>query len=409
MNKVSLIIKKELFRVFGDRKLIFSLYILPAVIMIAIYSLMGNLMGSFEKDIEEHTSVVTVVNATDDFKDVIEKSGFAANADIDFIDGASYEADKASIEDGVRNGNIDLVVKLPEDFDELSRGYANGESVMPSMDIFYNNTENYSSQAYSVFNALVNDTYKTSLLSERFGDVGMLEAFNVNTEALVKEGKGDSMFLKMLLPYMVVMILFSCVMSVGVDAIAGEKERGTLASMLISPVKRREIAAGKMIAMGILSGISAIVTTASMVIAFTVLGSSGELSSMGFGAVSLSAMQIIELLLIMIAIVLLYVSIISLIAVYSGNTKTANSVISPIYVVIIMMGMMTMFRTGSATPSYLYAIPVYGNALAISDITSNELSLVHFLISFASTIGIGAIITALVTKAFNNEKLMFNA
>ena len=264
MNKVSLIIKKELFRVFGDRKLIFSLYILPAVIMIAIYSLMGNLMGSFEKDIEEHTSVVTVVNATDDFKDVIEKSGFAANADIDFIDGASYEADKASIEDGVRNGNIDLVVKLPEDFDELSRGYANGESVMPSMDIFYNNTENYSSQAYSVFNALVNDAYKTSLLSERFGDVGMLEAFNVNTEALVKEGKGDSMFLKMLLPYMVVMILFSCVMSVGVDAIAGEKERGTLASMLISPVKRREIAAGKMIAMGILSGISAIVTTASI-------------------------------------------------------------------------------------------------------------------------------------------------
>ncbi|MBO4807560.1 MAG: ABC transporter permease [Lachnospiraceae bacterium] len=409
MNKVSLIIKKELYRVFGDRKLIFSLYVLPVIITIAIYSLMGSMIGKMTKDITEHTSIVTVVNATGDFKWAIDQSGFADGAEITYIDSDDYATRKNDIEEEIKNGNIDLVVNLPENFDEDAKAYMAGEGGMPSMDVYYNADENYSSRANSVFNSTALSVYKNSLLSERYGDVDLLEAVNINTVSLSKDSTGNATFMKMLLPYMVIMILFAGVMSVGVDAIAGEKERGTLASMLISPVKRREIAAGKMISMAILSGISAVVTTGAMVLSFTLLGSNSGLDGMGFSAVNFSAAQIIELLLIMLSLVLFYVSVISLIAVYSGNTKTANSVISPIYMVIILMGMMTMFRTGSTTPSYLYAIPVYGNALAISDITSNELGLMNFIISFVATIGLGAIITVLVTKAFNNEKLMFNA
>lgn len=409
MNKVSLIIKKELYRVFGDRKLIFSLYILPVIVTICIYSLMGTMIGKMTKDINDHTSIVTMVNVTPDFKGAIEYSGFSQGAEIEYIDSAAYEAKKDEIAEDIKNGNIDLVVKLSDDFDNVAKAYVEGGSTMPSLDVYYNDNENYSSKAYSVFDNTVCAVYKNDLLSERYGDVELLEAFTVNAESISKDSAGNTAFIKMILPYMVVMILFAGVMSVGVDAIAGEKERGTLASMLISPVKRSEIAAGKMISMAILSGISAIVTTGAMVVAFSIMGSDSSLSGMGFGSVSFSAGQIIELLLIMLSLVLLYVSVISLIAVYSGNTKTANSVISPIYMVIIMMGMMTMFRTGAETPSYLYAIPVYGNALAISDITANELTLVNFFASLIATVGLGAIITVLVTKAFNNEKLMFNA
>ena len=71
--------------------------------------------------------------------------------------------------------------------------------------------------------------------------------------------------------------------------------------------------------------------------------------------------------------------------------------------------MVTMFRTGTDTPTYFYAIPVYGNALAVGDVCSGELTLVNFLASFVGTVGIAGILTALVTQAFNNEKLMFNA
>ena len=118
MNKVSLIIKKELYRVFGDRKLIFSLYVLPVIITIAIYSLIGSMIGKMTKDISEHTSIVTVVNATGDFKWAIDQSGFADGAEITYIDSDDYRTKKNDIDEEIKNGNIDLVVNLSVDFAE---------------------------------------------------------------------------------------------------------------------------------------------------------------------------------------------------------------------------------------------------------------------------------------------------
>lgn len=409
MNKIALIVRKELYRVFGDKKMIMGLYVIPVIVTVAIYVLIGKMTSVMTNDIEQHTSLVTIANATDDFKDAVENSGFSQNAQINYIDDATYADKKASLDEEVKNSDMDLVVCLSADFAEIADEYAAGGSVMPGMDIYYNDTNNYSSKAYSVFNNTVLETYKNSLLTERYGDVDYLSVFNINTENICKESMANTQFIRMMLPYMVIMLLFAGVMSVGVDAIAGEKERGTLASMLISPVKRSEIAAGKLIGMAILSSISAIVTTASMVLAFAFMGSDSTLSGIGFGGVSFSALQIVELLLIMLALVLFYVSLVALVAVYSGNTKTASSAISPIYLVIIALGMVTMFRTGTDTPTYLYAVPVYGNALAVGDVCSGELTLVNFLVSFVGTTAIAGIITALVTKAFNNEKLMFNA
>ena len=407
-----LIIRKELFRVFGDRKLVISLYVLPAVICFVIYGLMGKMIGAMEKDITSHTSVVTVVNASDDLKKIFDSTGFSANADITYIDASEYSSDKANIDENIKNGDVDMCIRLDDDFAKTAEEYIKGGSTMPSMDVYYNNTENYSEQAYEVFMTVVSQSYKSQLLAERFGDLELLNAFDINTETICKEEKSNTMFARMLLPYMVVILLFSGVMSVGVDAIAGEKERGTLSSMLISPVKRSEIAIGKLISMAILSGISAIVTTVAMILAFSFMGN--QMSSMtgmagGMQGLSISPVQGLELLGIMLALVLFYVGAIALVAVYSTNTKTASSVISPLYIVIILMGMATMFRTGSDTPTGLYAIPVYGNALAISDICSNELTAVNFLVSFCATLLFGAIMTMLVTRAFNNEKLMFNA
>ncbi len=408
MNKISLIIKKELFRVFSDRKLIFSLYILPVLIMFAIYGLMGKMIGSMQKDIDEHTAIVTVVDATEDLKSAIEFSGFSANADINYIDSSAYATAKEDIIDSIKKGDADLCVVVPDNFNKTVEDYVNGGSTLPTIEVSFNDSENYSSQAYSIFTNAVLGTYKNQLLSKRFGDVRLLDAMTVSTVILTKDEQSNSQFMKMLLPYMVVLMLFAGVMSVGVDAIAGEKERGTLSSMLISPVKRSEIAIGKIISMAILSSISAAVTTVSMIGAFLVMGNSGGFESMA-GGVSFSFAQIIELLLTMLALVMLYVGIIALIAVYSPNTKAASSIISPLYPLIIIMGMMTMFRTGKETPFYHYAVPVYGNALAISDICSNELSVGNFFISFCCTLAVGIVITVLVTRAFNDEKLMFNA
>jgi sodium transport system permease protein len=56
---------------------------------------------------------------------------------------------------------------------------------------------------------------------------------------------------------LIIMFLFSGAMSIGPDSIAGEKERGTIATLLVTPVKRSEIAIGKVMSLSIISLFSA--------------------------------------------------------------------------------------------------------------------------------------------------------
>ena len=214
----------------------------------------------------------------------------------------------------------------------------------------------------------------------------------------------------MMLPYLIVMLLFAGAMGVGVDAIAGEKERGTLASMLISPVKRIEIVMGKLLSLCILSGLSAIVHCLAMIIAMSVMGGlMGDASESGFGNVTIGVVGGLELLAIMLVMVYFFVSLIGTLCIFAKDTKVAGTYVSPFYIVVIVAGMMTMFTTGADIPFYKYMIPVYGNALAIKDICSNELATGNFLACLVGTLALAIICTFAMVKAFNSEKVMFNA
>lgn len=410
MKKTMIIIKKELYRVLGDRKMLFSLYILPALLVIAIYSLMGMMISNMQSDIEEHVSKVAFVNAPESFKSVINALDYEKNAEVDWVSSDKYASSEQEMRDDILAGKLDLMVYFEQNFDGFVADYQQPGDKIPVMKIFYNSTEDYSSQAYSVFVSMVGQSYQSVLLANRFGNMDLLKVYDEETEVIFKEEKANSEFISMLLPYMIVMLLFTGVMSVGVDALAGEKERGTLASMLISPVSRRSIAAGKLISLAILSGLSSLVYSVSMIIAASNMSGGNEnMIEMGFGGASFNALQIIELLAIMLALVYMYVGIVGLLATIAKDTKVAGTYISPCYIVVIMCGMLTMFTSGKEVPFYRYLIPVYGNAMAIKDICGNELSMVNFVCSLASTLVIGAILTYGVTKAFDSEKIMFNA
>lgn len=405
-----IILKKELFRVFGDRKLIFSLFILPAIMMIVIYSLMGNLIGKMESDIEEHTARVYMVEAPDTLKGIAKATGYEAMADIKYMSASEYAGKEADIRDLVLNGGAELIVIFDKDFETTAVTLNGAVYGTPGLKICYNSTENYSSQANAVFRQMVLETYRTNLLGQRLGDLSVLTVFTEDDEIIAKEEKVNTQFVSMMLPYLIVMLLFSGAMSLGVDAIAGEKERGTLSSMLLSPVKRSEIVLGKILSLSILSGLSAIIYAVSMIIAFSLMGDSMGGSAMsGFGGVKFGLAQSLELLVTMLVLDYFYIAIVAFLSVLAKDSKTASTLISPVYIVVILMGVLTMFNSGAEIPLAKYAIPIYGNALCIRNICTNELLLSQFGVSLSGIIAASVLLTVGITKAFNSEKVMFNA
>lgn len=83
MNGTKAIYCKELKRVFKDSKMIFSLFILPVVLMVGIYSLMGYLGNKESQNTKEHIPIVSVQNAPEDMKEHMED--FFGKADVTYV------------------------------------------------------------------------------------------------------------------------------------------------------------------------------------------------------------------------------------------------------------------------------------------------------------------------------------
>ncbi len=402
MSGAKIIIGKELTRVFKDKKLVFSLFILPAIIMIGMYSLLGTLVSNVNNDVVEHISSVYIQNAPEGLEDVMKSSGFAAGANINYIsDNDSLDNHKEDI----LNGNIDLLISFEDGFLDKVRNYKNAGDTIPQITLYYNTTVNYSSVARSKFVEMVMTGYQTQLLTERFGNLEQLTVFTTAEEIIADEDKENGQFMSMMIPYLITFLLFTGAMSLGVDAITGEKERGTMASMLLSPISRGQIVAGKIISLAILSSLSAIVYSVSMIIAMPMM-----MEGMGEAArVNFNFTEMLQLLAIMLVMVYLYVAVVVLFAALARTAKEATTYVSPVYIVVIVAGILTMFTGGKEKALFQYAIPVYGNALSIQNLILKELTMPQFLLSIGGTGLLALICTVVITKAFNSEKVMFNA
>lgn len=409
MKNAGIIVRKELNRVFGDKKLIFSLFILPAVLVIGIYSLMGQLMNNMTHDIETHIPTVYLQNPPAELEAIMEATGYRELADIRILTADTSETELQNIQDLILAGNIELMVSFDPDFTTKVASYQSQGDPIPDVTFYYNTTGNYSAVAKGTFEAMVLQPYETLLLQNRLGNLELLNVYQAKEIILVDEDKAGGEMVAMMLPYLITFLLFASAMSLCVDAIAGEKERGTMASLLLTPIKRRDLVFGKLVSLSILSAISALVYAISIVVAMPMMMNSlmGEAeTTLTF---RLSPFQALSMFAILITLVYLYVAVISLVSVIAKTAKEASTYVTPLYMVVLLAGMITMFQGGSQKADILHAIPVYGSALSIQNIMTSDLTVLQMGYSMAGNLIVAVILTMLVTKAFNSEKIMFNA
>lgn len=399
MSGISQICRKELARVFKDKKMIFSVFILPVLIMVGIMTLVSNLSMSAEKDVETHNAVVYVQNAPDGFEDFLR----ASEKECEIIE----MSDRAGTEDMIRNGDADLLIEFPEDFTDAVSGYKAGDAV-PQIKTYYNPSEDYSRAAYDTISSGVLENYRETLLADRVDDMAGLTVFTVNTDnpdmVIQDEEKAGGKILGMMLPYFITILLFAGAMGIGTDMVAGEKERGTMASLLVSPIKRSSIVLGKVFSLMVISGVSSVVYVAAMV-AFMpqMMGGMGG-SDLGVN-LSLNPAQIAMLAALLIAIAFLYSAIIVLVSVFAKTVKEANSYIMPMYMLVLVLGITTMFTT--KTPQdWLYAVPIYNTSLTLQGILTQEVTMMQYGLTLGVTLVLGAVLIGVIAKAFESEKVM---
>lgn len=392
------IYKKELARIFKDKKMIFSVFLLPVLIMVGIMALVGNLATRQVEDIENHRSIVYMINEPDSF------SAFLEAADLNMeVNTIKTDGERENVMDLLRNGDADLLIEFPENFDSMIQEYQTGDEV-PQIKTYYNPSEDYSSSAYELISNQTLEAYRQTLLSQRVADMNGLQIFTVNSDnkdmIVQDDQKASGKALGMMLPYFITILLFAGAMGIGTDMIAGEKERGTMASLLVTPVKRKSIVLGKVFALMTISGISSVIYIVVMGATFPkILGGDSGLD------IEITPEQIVMIGILLVAIAFLYSAIVILISVFARDLKEASTYITPAYMVVLVIGMMTMFTTSEAGMKD-YLIPFYNTALALKGILTSEVTMAQYGVTLVMTLVLGGILTAVIAKAFESEKVM---
>lgn len=400
MKGIKEIFKKEMDRIFKDRKMVFSTLILPIVMMLLIFSVMGKMMNQKEKRIEEHKSRIYTFYAPENFQEQMKASGYAAEYKT-----IGSEKEFEAIKKKVKEGDADLIIRFSPDFEKGTQDYKEAEA-LPWVNTYENPSEEYSSKAASFAKEML-ESYRKSLLKERVGDLKMLQVFEVNADNpqmyIQDTAKATGKVAGTLLPYFVTIFLFAGAMGIGIDMIAGEKERGTMYSLLVTPIQRSSIVLGKVFSLMAISGMSAIIYIGVMAVAVNTVFK--EQMSGANIKLSIQPDQVLMLGVLLILIAFLYSTVIALISVFAKTVKEAGTYIMPAYLLILITGLVTMFSTGKPAAK-MWFIPLYNNAIAIQGIMTRDIKFFQYDVVVLETLLLGALLTYVIVKTFESEKVM---
>lgn len=383
MRNIGIIIKKELKRFFTDYRMLMGI-ILPGILIFFLYSVMGDFMGkSLDADIKEFS--ILVENEPKELKEIFSTG--LKDFTITYIE---EEWTKEEALKKIENQELSLYVVYPDNL----LGGASTSSV-PNVEMYYNSASDASLKAYTLYSEILNvfEDSLTNLFDINRGDTKY---------DLAKEEALTVRIFTMMLPFLLITFLFSGAMGICSESIAGEKERGTIATLLVTPTKRSHIAIGKVSALGLTALTSAIVSFIGLIASLPKLtGTNISLSAYNF-------QTILMLLVVIILTVLFFTVILTLVSTFAKSVKEASSLSVPVMIVVMLLGATSFMGTVAQTNPALYLIPVYGAIQSLTGILSmtiQPLCFTMFILSSIIYIGLGVF---LLTKMFNSEKVIFN-
>jgi len=314
------------------------------------------------------------------------------------------------IKENIRSGDIEVMIEFDPDFEEKVTSYTS--MAAPYVNTYHNSSEDYSSSAFYMVRDILTQ-YENQMLGIRMGDEAYASIFELNMnnpeQVIVDDKRASGRLLSMLLPMLITIFLFAGAMSLGPDSIAGEKERGTMATLLMTPVKREVIAFGKVISLGILAFLSALSSLVGIIIALPLLAGSfsGEMGMNITDYVNYGAVDYLMILGILISMEVIFVGMISAASVIAKNVKEAGTYLMPIYFMVMIAAFSNMYSMQSPE-LFEYAIPVYGSIVALKSVLSFEMTVLGLALNIGVSLMVGVALVYLIKVLFENENVMFN-
>ena len=395
MKNVLTVFKKEIRRYFTDRRMLMALF-LPGILIFVIYTVVGrvfstiNLTGSITQT-TYHIAYTDNSGAATSPLIVQSFEAYLQQSEDEKTNSASYKVIPVSnvetYKQEVAQGKYDVLVVFSDDFEHkitVRDGSCN------YIHIYYNGASSVGSHAYEVMLSLADSAYKNYFVN--IGSDGQPITPNVGSSDFL-----GAKLMSVLLPMATMSLLFSSVVSICPDAVAGEKERGTLSAMLLTPIKRGELAVGKILAISVVSLASGITAFLGLALSLPNL-----MQGLNF---TLTAGMVAFMGVLVVTTLLLFVSIGMVVSTFAKSVKECSSLMAPFMILAIGASFLPFIVSSKSLG--LAFVPFANIALSMS--TLLETGSVDPLF-FATTVGVNLVLTGalifVVSRLFKVERIM---
>lgn len=397
-NNILTVMKKEFTRFFTDKRMVLTTILLPGVMIYFLYSFMGSGISSQFETSEDTVLTIYTENLPEEIKTIADQV-----ATVDFIDISQAQEEnlqKADILEKIKEGADDcnLYAVFPENFiDEINAYDAQSGEAAPNVALYYNSTETVSGAAYSMMQTVL-DSYESSMTNK----------FDINAGDDIYDQASDedmaAMMFSMMVPMLLIVFLFSGCMAVAPESIAGEKERGTIATLLVTPMKRSHLALGKIISLSVIAILSGCSSFLGTMLSLPKLMGSAE----GMDASVYGISDYVLLFFIIISTVLVIISIISIVSAFAKSVKEATGWVTPIMLVSMLVGITSMIESLCKTEPVFYLIPIYNSVQCMNGIFSLNVNTTNIIVTVIANFCYAGLGVFALTKMFNSEKVMFS-
>jgi len=390
LNRISVVFRKEVADNLRDRRSIFSALassLIGPLILILMIFILGK---SIFKDRLQTPFNLPVVGAE-----------YAPEL-IQFMEqnGAQIQPAPADPQAAVRNGDLEVILIIPDGFrEDFSRGrpatvqmvldstrQSTISSIQRTRDLL--NTYNQQIAVLRLIARGINPSITTPLAVED------IDLATPQTQALI--------FLNMM-PYFIVMVVFLGGMYVVIDTTAGERERGSLEPLLINPVARWEFVIGKLASSWPFATLTLIINLLAFAVAFNAfpledyigIQLSVDMSALGW------------IFIIALPMVLLASALQMVIATFTRSFKEAQTYVAFLPLIPALPGIGLAFLPVKAT-LWTMMIPTFGQQLLINQLMRDEpVSLINAIVSALVTIALSLSLISVAIRLYQRERLLF--
>ncbi|MCL1852970.1 MAG: ABC transporter permease subunit [Peptococcaceae bacterium] len=390
-NSTFIMIKKELHRFFRDPRVVLTTILLPGLLIYVIYTFLGGAMSNMLAVDKDYAYRVAVVQPSETFV-LLVNSQAMLKYNLEEISQNQIESQQAKITEG----EADLLVVFPPGFDQ-DAAMAERPSVVPNVEVYYNSASQESAQVFSMTLSLLEKIKASN--------------FDINRDVPSADlAPSETVFIQLfssMLPMLILTFVFSGCMAVATESIAGEKERGTIATLLVTPTKRGEVAVAKILSLGIIALCSGISSFVGLLLSLPKMIGMVDESSNSFAAMY-GAQDYILLALVVLATSLLMVSLISIISAFAKTVKEATTTVTPFVLVVALVGLSAMFSGGAQRELLYYMIPLYNSVNAMAGIFAGAFSMVNVWVAVVSNLVYTIAAAYVLARLFSSEKVMFS-